>query len=66
MANDKFDEAGYVVLPPCLWGSEEEGLEPAVWLPANTPMVSIKKNHNTNAGHYGEMASWQMRGVNFL
>ena len=65
VANDRFDEAGYVVLPPCLWGSEEEGLEPAVWLPANTPMVSIKKNHNTHAGHFGEMASWQMRGVNF-
>lgn len=65
VSRDRFDEAGYIVLPPCLWGSEEEGLEPPVWLPPNTPMVSIKKNRNTHAGHYGEMASWQMRGVNF-
>merc|ERR1719231_526483 len=62
---DKFDEAGYIVLPPCLWGSSDEGLEPPSWLPPNTPMYSVKRNRNTHAGHYGEMASWQMRGVNF-
>mgnify|MGYP004361758237 CR=1 FL=1 len=28
-------------------------------------MFSIKRNRNTHAGHFGEMASWQMRGVNF-
>ena len=60
----KFDEAGYITLPPCLWGTEGEGLAPPSWLPSNTPMFSIKKNRNTHAGHYGEMASWQMRGVN--
>ena len=53
------------MLPPCLWGAKEEGLAPPSWLPANTPMVSIKRNRNTHAGHFGEMASWQMRGVNF-
>ena len=37
----------------------------SVFLGPNTPMISIKKNRNTNMGHYGEMASWQMRGVNF-
>jgi len=62
---DKFDEAGYVVLPPCLWGDASEGLEAPSWLPPNTPMFSIKRNRNTWTGHYGEMASWQMRGVNF-
>lgn len=61
---DKFDEAGYLALPPCLWG-EEPGLEPSQFLPANTPLVSIKKNRNTHMGHFGEMASWQMRGVSF-
>lgn len=61
---DKWDEAGYITLPPCLWG-DDEGLEPSVLLPANTPLVSIKKNKNTDMGHYGEMASWQMRGVSF-
>jgi len=65
VAHDKYDEAGYVVLPPCLWGTAAEGLQPPSWLPANTPMFSIKRNRNTHTGHYGEMASWQMRGVNF-
>ena len=41
------------------------GLLPSVMLPAGTPMVSIKRNFNTHMGHYGEMASWQMRGGNF-
>ena len=59
---DRFDEAGYVLLPPCLWGSAEEGLEPPSWLPAGTPMYSLKRNRNTRSGHFGEMASWQMRG----
>ena len=36
-----------------------------VLLPPGTPLISIKKNHNTKTGHFGEMASWQMRGVNF-
>jgi len=61
---DKFDEAGYLALPPCLWG-EDEGLEPSFFLPENTPLLSVKKNRNTHMGHFGEMASWQMRGVNF-
>jgi len=65
VVNDKYDEAGYLALPPCLWGDKSEGLQPSVFLPKNTPMISIKKNYNTHMGHYGEMASWQMRGVNF-
>ncbi|VDI62037.1 Hypothetical predicted protein [Mytilus galloprovincialis] len=61
---NKYDEAGYIALPPCLWG-DDTGLEPSVLLPKNTPMVAIKHNRNTKVGHFGEMASWQMRGVNF-
>ena len=56
-----YDEAGYIAIPPCLWGSEEFGLEPAPLLTWETNLTSIKKNNNTHA-HYGEMASWQMRG----
>lgn len=64
--HDKFDEAGYLALPPCLWSDTGgEGLEASVWLPEGTPLISIKKNWNTHAGHFGEMASWQMRGVFF-
>jgi hypothetical protein len=52
--NDKYDEAGYLALPPCLWGDADEGLVPSVFLGPNTPMISIKKNRNTNMGHYGK------------
>jgi len=58
---DRFDELGYVAIPPCLWGNEE-GLVPPVYLPLTTNLLSVKKNNNTY-GHYGEMASWQMRGI---
>jgi len=58
---DKYDEAGYLSLPPCLWG-DDKGLSPSVHLPAGTPLVSFKTNVNTKMGHFGEMASWQMRG----
>jgi hypothetical protein len=60
----KFDEAGYEMIPPCLWG-DEEGLAPSFFMPAGTPLISIKRNRNTENGHYGEMASWQMRGTAF-
>jgi len=64
--HDRFDEAGYLSLPPCLWSDlGGEGLEASVWLPEGTPLISIKRNWNTHMGHFGEMASWQMRGVFF-
>merc|ERR1712072_1380238 len=59
-----YDEKGYLSLPPCLW-SDDEGLHPSVLLPPKTELVSIKKNRNTHIGHFGEMASWQMRGITF-
>ena len=59
-----YDEEGYLALPPCLWG-DDEGLHPSILLPEKTELVSVKKNKNTHQGHYGEMASWQMRGRNF-
>ena len=64
---DKWDEAGYVALPPCLWSDEDPSLDNTVWLPENsdTPMISIKKYNNTHLGRYGEIASWQVRGANF-
>lgn len=60
--DDKFDELNYLALPPCLWGTEEEGLEKPIFLPYNGNMTSVKRNNNTYT-HYGEMASWQMRGA---
>lgn len=57
-----FDELGYLAIPPCLWGTEEEGLVSPIFLPFNANLTSIKRNNNTYL-HYGEMASWQMRGI---
>ena len=56
----KYDEKGYIKLNPCVFGYDEGLLEPPTinW---DTNLFSIKRNNNT-WGHYGEMASWQMRG----
>jgi len=60
-SGDKYDELDYIAIPPCLWGYEN-GLVPPTRLSLDTNLISIKRNNNTN-GHYGEMASWQMRGI---
>ena len=52
---------GYIKINPCLWGYDEGLIEPP-YLSWNTTLMSIKRNNNT-WGHYGEMASWQMRGI---
>ena len=57
----RYDEKGYIRLNPCVWGPDE-GLSEAPFISWNTSLISIKKNNNT-WGHYGEMASWQMRGT---
>jgi hypothetical protein len=57
----KFNELDYIAIPPCLWGYEP-GLVQPMLLQLDTNLLSVKKNNNTY-GHYGEMASWQMRGV---
>jgi len=62
VTHDRFDEKGYVALPPCLWGATSEGLASPVTLSFDTNLRSVKHN-NATYGHYGEMASWQMRGV---
>jgi len=61
-SHEVFDELDYITLPPCLWGDAEEGLMAPVFLPFNANLTSIKRN-NATYGHYGEMASWQMRGI---
>lgn len=61
---DRFEEPGYLALPPCLWGDASEGLLPRPRLKYSTTLLSVKKN-NATYYHYGEMASWQMRGILF-
>ena len=49
----KFDEEGYILQPPCLWG-DEPGLEPMP-LVSGVPFT-IKAITNSTYGHHGEMA----------
>lgn len=48
-------------LPPCLWGSEGEGLKAPPVLHLDSNLTIVKRTNNTN-GHWGTMALWQMRG----
>lgn len=54
----RFDEPGYILQPPCLWGSSEFGLE----APPDTSDVVLGtvKTANATYGHHGEMAWQQM------
>jgi len=58
-----FNEQDYAVgIPPCFWGSPEEGLEPPPRLKLDTRLHSVKHANNTYY-HYGVMAQWQLRGA---
>jgi hypothetical protein len=54
----RFDEPGYILQPPCLWGSSEFGLEdpPDV----TGAVLGSVKTANATYGHHGEMAWQQM------
>lgn len=56
----RFDEKDYIKINPCLFGFDS-GLFTPPKLFWNTNLSSIKRANNTYA-HYGDMASWQMRG----
>eukprot|EP01062_Namystynia_karyoxenos_P053990 TRINITY_DN4407_c0_g1_i1.p1 TRINITY_DN4407_c0_g1~~TRINITY_DN4407_c0_g1_i1.p1 ORF type:complete len:832 (+),score=241.78 TRINITY_DN4407_c0_g1_i1:80-2575(+) len=57
------DEAGYMVgLPPCIWGSAEEGMREPPLLSWDTNLTSIKEA-NSSIYHYGVMAHLQMRAA---
>jgi len=53
----KFDEAGYIAIPDCFWGSREQGLEPPLDI-KGVPIFILKTANATN-GHYGEMSGGQ-------
>ena len=50
----RFDEPGYIAVPPCVWGAPEHGLE----APPNVRDVTLRvvKRANGTYGHHGEMA----------
>jgi hypothetical protein len=55
------NEKAYIVgIPPCLWGSADEGLAPPPTIRLDGNYSSLKRANNTN-GHWGVMALWQMR-----
>lgn len=56
------DEPAYIWLPPCQWGTAEEGLQKPPLLKLDTNLTSVKRANSTYA-HPGVMAIWQMRAV---
>ena len=62
-SDSPMDEAGYAAgIPPCIWGSEAEGLPPPPVVSLDTNITVVKHVNSTN-GHHGVMAHWQMRAV---
>lgn len=54
----KYQEPEYLLLPPCLWGKPEHGLEPPPRLEDYT--LFLIKSTNATVGHLGEMATAQV------
>lgn len=53
----KFREAGFIAVPPCLFGDAEYGLDAPPDL--DGVMLFITKTANATYGHHGEMAHSQ-------
>jgi len=58
----RFEELGYLALPPCVWGDVKQGLKEPPLLRWDTNLSAIKRTNSTY-GHTGEMARWQGHGV---
>ena len=56
----KYDEPGYILQPPCLWGSSQYGLEAPVDVNPDKYVLGSVKTSNASYGHHGEMAWQQM------
>jgi len=56
--NKDMDEPGFILQPPCIWGSPEFGLEPPP--DVSGLMLHSVKISNSTFGHHGEMAWQQM------
>lgn len=61
--DNAMNESGYASgIPPCIWGTPEEGLPPPPILRLDSNITVIKRVNSTN-GHRGVMGHWQMRGI---
>jgi len=58
ISEKEFDEPGFILQPPCLWGDAAFGLEPPP--DVNGVMLHSVKTANATYGHHGEMAWQQM------
>ena len=57
------DERGFIVsIPPCLWGSADDGLRPPPRIHLRSNLLSISRANSTR-GVTGYMALWQMRAA---
>merc|ERR1712037_508773 len=58
LVEPKWDEEGYLLLPPCKWGSSEFGLEEPPDLKGM--ILGMVKVSNATVGHTGEMVAGQV------
>lgn len=61
-SNATYDEKGYLGIPPCVFGSPEEGLMRSPVLNSSQRLFSTK-TCLADAGHHGEMSLWQTYGL---
>ena len=61
--DNAMNESGYASgIPPCIWGTPQEGLPPPPIMRLDSNITVIKRVNSTNA-HRGVMGHWQMRGI---
>ena len=53
------NEQEYLYLPPCMWGSADEGLRPPPTFMPDSKFRAVK-HVNSSVYHYGVMAIFQM------
>ncbi len=56
----RFDEPGFILQPPCLWGNAQFGLEEPPDTDPDKWVLHTVKTSNATYGHHGEMAWQQM------
>lgn len=57
------DELSYSAgIPPCIWGTADEGLLPPPLVSLDTNITVIGRS-NATFGHWGQMGHFQMRGT---
>eukprot|EP00946_MAST-07B_sp_MAST-7B-sp1_P004075 g4075.t1 len=57
---ERFDEPGFILQPPCLWGDARFGLEDPPDTDPEKWVLHTVKTSNATYGHHGEMAWQQM------